>query len=187
MRSESSFRIDVYILPRLAVLPGHEYKACTCPYPFFLSYTQTHTTFSVIPNTKVFLLEDPASKPHIRIQAHITSITPYSLTLSKAFPEHGIPSPTLPFDYVIYALGSHLPRPLNLWASGPDVLTMGVTPNATIKDVHLPVYRGEKAEGVAWLAAHQKLIESSPTVLVVGGGALGIRKLGRGGVMLCGY
>ncbi|KAF9467049.1 hypothetical protein BDZ94DRAFT_1249507 [Collybia nuda] len=144
----------VYILPRLAVLPGHEYKA-------------------FIPNTKVFLLEDPTSKPHIRIQAHVTSITPYSLTLSKAFPEHGIPSTTLPFDYVIYALGSHLPRPLNLWASDPDVLTM--TPNATIKDVHLPNYRGEKAEGVAWLSAHQKLIESSPTVLVVGGGALGIQ------------
>jgi hypothetical protein len=127
----------------------------------------------VIPNTKVFLLEDPSSKPHIRIQAHVTSITPNSLTLSRAFPEHGIPTKTLLFDYVIYALGSHLPRPLNLWATDSPISV--ISPPAMPKDVHLPVYRGEKGEGIAWLSAHQKLIESSPTVLVVGGGALGIR------------
>lgn len=117
-------------------------------------------------------MEDP--RPHIRIQAHVTSITPNSLTLSKAFPEHGIPTQILLFDYVIYALGAQLPRPLNLWAADPSDPT--VTSEVVPKDVHFPVYRGEKSEGIAWLSAHQKLIESSPTVLVVGGGALGIRK-----------
>lgn len=119
------------------------------------------------------MLEDP--RPHIRIQAHVTSITPNSLSLSKAFPEHDIPTQNLPFDYVVYALGAQLPRPLNLWTTDSSDLT--VTSEVVPKDIHFPIYRGEKSEGIAWLSAHQKLIESSPTVLVVGGGALGIRKL----------
>lgn len=126
--------------------------------------------YPVIPNTKVFLLEDPS--PHIRIQAHVTSITPNYLTLSKAFPEYDIPTQTLPFDYAIYSLGAQLPRPLNLWATASD----SSNPVTVPKDVLFPIYNGEKSEGIAWLAAQGKVIESSPTVLVVGGGALGIRK-----------
>ncbi|RDB21672.1 Apoptosis-inducing factor B [Hypsizygus marmoreus] len=143
---------NAYILPRLSVLPGHEHKA-------------------FIPNTKVFMTDQPPEL-HRRLQAHITSFSQKSLTLSQAFPEHGLPTQTVDFDFAIYALGSQLPAPLNLWgtdASGNPI------PRKPSKGRQLPIYRGLKTEGIAWLQAHQKLIEESPSVLVVGGGALGIQ------------
>ncbi len=36
-------------------------------------------------------------------------------------------------------------------------------------------YRGDKSEGCQWFKEKQKMIKDAPTVLVVGGGALGIR------------
>ncbi|PPQ72680.1 hypothetical protein CVT24_012658 [Panaeolus cyanescens] len=123
-------------MPRYAVLPGHEYKA-------------------FIPYTKVFLV-DPPKKSHIYLNATITGLRPNHITLSKSFPELGFPDATIPFDYAIYALGSHLPPSLDLWK---DCTT----------------YHGSKAEGCAWLQGKQKEVEGAPTVLVVGGGALGIQ------------
>ncbi|KAJ7763430.1 hypothetical protein B0H16DRAFT_1661769 [Mycena metata] len=117
---------DVYILPRLAVLAGHEHKACM-----------------------------PTS-----------SLSTNSVTLSRAFPEHGI-STTLHFDYAVYALGSHLPPPLNLWHATPD-------DKPTSTAVHT-AYTGNKADSIAWLKGKQAVIEAAASVLVVGGGALGIQ------------
>ena len=112
----------------------------------------------VIPYTKVFLTESP--KPdHIFLQAEVTELRPNNVTLSRSFPELGIPTTTLAFDYAIYALGSHLPPPLDLW--GPPT---GKTQ-----------YRGQKSEGCQWFKEKQQMIKDAPTVLVVGGGALGIR------------
>ncbi|KAF8054707.1 hypothetical protein FPV67DRAFT_1550966 [Lyophyllum atratum] len=142
----------IYIFPRLAVLPGHEHKA-------------------FIANTKIFLTEEPPLL-HRRLQATVTSISQKSLTLSQAFPEHGLPTETVPFDYLIYALGSHLPAPLNLWET--DSAGKPVPPKPT-KGRHLPVYNGTKSEGITWMQEHQKIVEEAPSVLVVGGGALGIQ------------
>ncbi|KAK7028566.1 apoptosis-inducing factor B [Favolaschia claudopus] len=110
---------QTYILPRLAVLAGHEHKA-----------------------------------------SHIQSLGPNSVKLSHAFPEHGIDSDTLHFDYAIYALGSHLPSPLNLWHAAPD------------GKPSVQSYGGSKAESIAWLRGKQRAIEDANSVLVVGGGAL---------------
>lgn len=85
------------------------------------------------------------------------------MKLSRAFPEHGIESDTLHFDYAVYALGSHLPSPLNLWHASPDGKPAAHS------------YEGNKAEGIAWLRGKQRTIEDATSVLVVGGGALGIR------------
>ncbi|KAJ6632255.1 hypothetical protein B0H10DRAFT_1976725 [Mycena sp. CBHHK59/15] len=134
----------VYILPRLAVLPGHEHKA-------------------FVPYDNVFLQEDNLDCKHTFIQARITSLNRNSVTLSKAFPEYGIDTETLHFDYAVYALGSHLPAPLNLWGSEPDGKTASHT------------YGGSKPESIAWLKGKQKTIEDATSVLVVGGGALGIQ------------
>jgi len=38
------------------------------------------------------------------------------------------------------------------------------------------VYHGWKTEGCEWLKERQKAISAAPTVLVVGGGALGVRE-----------
>ncbi|KAG5644478.1 hypothetical protein DXG03_008305 [Asterophora parasitica] len=110
---------------------------------------------------------------HRRLQAIVTSISNTSLTLSKSFPEHGLPTETVPFDYLIYALGSHLPMPLNLWSI--DASGNPVPSKPTKKGRQLPVYHGIKTQGIEWMKEHQKIVEDAPTVLVVGGGALGIQ------------
>ncbi|KAG5640823.1 hypothetical protein DXG03_006895 [Asterophora parasitica] len=143
---------NIYIFPRLSVLPGHEHKA-------FIS------------NANIFLAPEPIL--HRRLQASVTSISNNSVTLSKAFPEHDLPAEIVPFDYLIYALGSHLPIPLNLW--GTDSSGNPLPSKPTNKGRQLPVYQGQKGEGIEWMKAHQKIVEGAPTVLVVGGGALGIQ------------
>ncbi|KAF8990972.1 hypothetical protein BDQ17DRAFT_1371248 [Cyathus striatus] len=118
---------DVFVIPRFAVLPGHEHKA-------------------FIPYTNVFRVDSPTS-PHIFLNAQVTSIRPTHITLSKAFPEHGI-STTLSFDYAVYALGSHMPTPSNLW--GAPSQESGASKAE---------YGGTKKEAVEWLKKRQVVIE----------------------------
>ncbi|KAK7028583.1 hypothetical protein R3P38DRAFT_3518693 [Favolaschia claudopus] len=100
---------------------------------------------------------------HIFLRAHIQSLGRTSVKLSRAFPEHGIDSDMLHFDYAIYALGSHLPSPLNLWHAAPD------------GKPSVQSYCGSKAESIAWLRGKQRAIEDANSVLVVSGGALSIQ------------
>lgn len=139
----------LYVLPRYAILPQHAHKA-------FIPYTgifrgpardEGHPT-------------DP--RRAILLHAQVTALLSHSVTLSRSFPEYGFDSPVLHFDYAVYALGSHLPAPINLWGPCPDAKDSGV-------------YRGCKVEGVSWLRKFHDAIEQAPSVLVVGGGALGIR------------
>ncbi|KZP24014.1 FAD/NAD(P)-binding domain-containing protein [Athelia psychrophila] len=131
----------VYVLSRYGVLPGHEHKA-------------------FIPYTRAF-----HSVEHLNLHASITSLSTHSLTLSKSFPEHGL-TDVLHFDYAIYALGSHLPSPINLWGAPPPIKGASA-PEAP--------YGGTKVESMAWLQHHQQAVGAADSVLVVGGGALGIQ------------
>ena len=151
----------LYVLCRYSVLPGHEHKA-------FIPY---HNVFR---QPRVFgsdadLPAPPASK-HVFLHASVTSVSRTSLTLDKAFPEHGVAEDdrTLHFDYLLYALGSHLPAPIDLW--GP------VADEDPEKADVLDVTRGTKQGGIAWLKRFQKRIARASSVLVVGGGALGVRE-----------
>ncbi len=99
------------------------------------------------------------SHPHLILHATVRALSPQSVMLSRAFPEQGIPDAKLDFDYLVYALGSHLPQPIDLWAKEGSA-----------------IYGGTKSEGVDWMKRAQTRIEQAPSVLVVGGGALGIRK-----------
>ncbi|KAH9895611.1 hypothetical protein C8Q73DRAFT_688697 [Cubamyces lactineus] len=149
----------LYVLPRYAVLPGHEHKA-------------------FIPYNNVFLppvlADAPADAPkpskdlsrHVMLHANVLSLREHELTLDKSFPEHGIPDRTLRFEYLVYAAGSHLPAPINLWGPVADEVD---------KDGVVDVVRGTKEGGVAWLKRFQKRVERASSVLVVGGGALGIQ------------
>ncbi|KZP24001.1 iron uptake cluster protein [Athelia psychrophila] len=130
-----------YVLSRYGVLPGHEHKA-------------------FIPYTRLF-----HSAKHVNLHASITSLSAHSLTLSKPFPEHGL-TDVLHFDYVVYALGSHLPSPINLWGAPPPI--KGTSASEA-------VYGGTKVEGTTWLQQHQQAVEAADSVLVVGGGALGVQ------------
>jgi NADH dehydrogenase FAD-containing subunit len=75
------------------------------------------------------------------------------------------------FDYLVYSLGSYLPAPINIWA--PMGHALEAAPNGDV--VGHP--RGTKLEGVDWMKAAQKRVKDVNSVLVVGGGALGVREL----------
>jgi hypothetical protein len=184
----------VYILPRLAVLPGHEHKACPsvslhCYRPaLFL----TNWISTVIPYDNIFNL-GPSTNRCTFIQVTILALTPHSLTLSRAVPELGVGADgVLAFDYAVYALGSRLPEPLDLWgahslsfssdctSSSNSTCTSNFDAN-TVSGNHKPAilhapYCGTKLEGIAWLKRKQCIVEEAASVLVVGGGALGIRE-----------
>lgn len=142
----------LYALPRFAILPEHGHKA-------FIPYT------NIFGNTAARVEGKPR---HIFLHAQVTSLKTHSLTLSRAFPELGIneQDKTLHFDYLVYALGSHLPAPINVW--GPV--------DAEDEQEQAKVHDGTKAGGLGWLRRFRGMIERTSSVLVVGGGALGVRE-----------
>ncbi|OSX62710.1 hypothetical protein POSPLADRAFT_1056076 [Postia placenta MAD-698-R-SB12] len=157
----------VYVFPRYAVVPGHEHKA-------FIPYGP--------------MFRRPDARPDVSavfLHAQVTSLSPRSLTLSRAFPEHGVlePEKTLNFDYAVYALGSHLPAPIDVWGSTEDVDVKTIaesTPdtNANRSPSALPLAletKGTKAAGIEWLKRYRSRIESASSILIVGGGALGVQ------------
>ncbi|KAH9917505.1 uncharacterized protein B0H18DRAFT_1123587 [Fomitopsis serialis] len=163
----------LYVLPRFAVVPGHEHKA-------FIPYQPMMTLHDPTPVAETVLLH-----------AHITSLAPNSLTLSHAFPEHGIEGPErrLDFDYALYALGSHLPAPINLWGPVSDDPDVFAVTKSTVQDVvgkrQSPsgvaegkgsAYQGTKPEAISWLQRFGERIKSASSILVVGGGPLGVRE-----------
>ena len=131
--------------------------------------------------------------------------------LDRAFPEYGFDRPEVPFEYAVYALGSRLPAPIDLWAGvdgdvvgevvggivgqeeSPEGSSGGREEEANDADVdeekealkkeaekaekETPrVYTGSKTEAVEWMRRCQERIKGVSSVLVVGGGALGIRE-----------
>lgn len=67
-------------------------------------------------------------------------------------------------DFIVYALGSELSDPINAWASQ----TAG-SPSP---------YNGSKSQGIQFLQRAQGRIQSAKSILVVGGGALGVQLAG---------
>ncbi|KAH7886653.1 hypothetical protein F5I97DRAFT_1869133 [Phlebopus sp. FC_14] len=193
----------VYNLPRYAVLPGHEHKA-------FIPYDNL---FGVPSGS------DPrtSTHPHKRIHGAITSLHSHSFTyilhsdssslVSTEFDNKQVEH-VLHFDYAIYALGSHLPEPINLWASRHAVAgpSSSGSETRTKKEVEVAIeahakcseddleeevrrghfeptkypkdakpYTGMKSQGISWLRARQGRVEAARSVVIVGGGALGIQ------------
>ncbi|KLO16071.1 FAD/NAD(P)-binding domain-containing protein [Schizopora paradoxa] len=165
----------VYILPRLGVLPGHEHKAFI-PYTRFFSPPSSPTP----QDTSTDASDEPGpstsrqSRPrHLFLHASAIKLNEHSVTLDRAFPEHGLPSTEIPFEFLVYALGSHLPAPIDLWTSdyGSDTEEEEEGSQRNEK----PRYGGTKGEGIAWLKRFQDRVARSQNVLVVGGGALGVQ------------
>ena len=128
--------------------------------PTFLPLT--HST--VIPYTGVIPKTPDITSPegrHLVLHASVTGLDASSVSLSRAFPEVGLLEPKLPYDYLVYALGNHLPEPIDTWNP---------------VNIAAEAYDGTKPQGIQWLKHAQKRVEAAPSVLVVGGGALGIRE-----------
>jgi hypothetical protein len=79
------------------------------------------------------------------------------------------PEETVLFDYCVYALGSGMPDPCNVWSEHPNL------PPGIDNDEHLRG-KGSKKCGVTWMEEKAKDRKEAKRILVVGGGALGIRK-----------
>lgn len=119
------------------------------------------------------------------------------------------------YDYLVYALGCHLPPPINLWSSpsakkdAVEDATLASTSTAApgtccVSNVsskierglnlredgqseaeaqsatealppRLPPCRGSKQEGVSWLQEAQSRVRQAKSVIVIGGGALGVQ------------
>jgi hypothetical protein len=117
----------------------------------------------------------------------VATYTPLSADTSEPTCEH---TREIPFDYLVYALGSHLPPPINIWstaeknkavASEPQKVPQPADTNCAAqavydKEVTIPQTRGTKAAGVKWLQETQEQIRDADSVLVIGGGALGVRE-----------
>ena len=179
---------NLYVLPRFAVLPGHEYKAFI-PLNKLLPSAPSSSTSSPASSSSTFSASPSPDDPHVLIHAEVASITPHSVTLSRPHPAlkslastsstSSDDGKTLHFDYLIYALGSHLPAPINLWASVPDDDGVPVSgaEDCEKDDANeaVMVVPGSKEAGIAWLRRFQRRVARAQSVLVVGGGALGIR------------
>ncbi|KAG1802431.1 hypothetical protein EV424DRAFT_1647762 [Suillus variegatus] len=144
----------VYNFPRYAVLAGHEHKA-------FIPYNNFPTSS---------LSDIPSCSSHVRVQATIISIDDHRITLSPNLPGSQQSYVDLEFDYAIYALGSHLPQPIDLWSHQKERIV-----KSSLEPPEIPTYGGTKSEGISSLQERQKRVEAARFVLVVGGGALGIQ------------
>lgn len=174
----------LYVLPRYGVVPGHEHKAFIPLRNIFYNNSPTPA---------------PESHPHRVVHAQITKLTPHSVELSHPIngvteapiDVDGVPvadsnAPdghhTLRFDYAVYALGSRLPAPIDIWdasqhSSPSKEAPESATPVPVAQKPRLPVFKkqGTKDEAVEWLKRCQERVASARSVLIVGGGALGIR------------
>ena len=112
--------------------------------------------------------------PHRLVHAIITDLTPHAVTFVKANAEgnfddvkdDGSDAPadrveTVDFDYCVYALGGALSAPSDVWG-----------------DIGRKQYpgRGTKPGGIEWLTRLNGVIAEAKDIIVVGGGALGIRE-----------
>lgn len=86
------------------------------------------------------------------------------------------------FDYLVYALGSHLPPPINIW-SVPD--TQKERAHGSLQDLlaatgqieqKTKVIPGSKSSGMTWLQDAQKRIRDAKSIAIIGGGPLGVRE-----------
>ncbi|THH06413.1 hypothetical protein EW145_g4104 [Phellinidium pouzarii] len=169
MIDRNSHASHLYVIPRMGVLPGHEHKSFI-PYRGIFNPANPSTGASDV----------PSANRHLVLHAHVTALTSHSVTISRTFPEYGLHSPVIPYKYAVYALGSRLPAPIDLWSKDENSLVTqpySDDPEAAqvSKEQIVKEYGGTKPEGIEWLKRCQDRIRRAGSVLCVGGGALGVQ------------
>lgn len=157
----------LYALPRLAVLRGHEHKA-------FIPYTKLFKP-KACPGSAPATDLPELVKCHDFIHANVTSIDSHRVHFTRLSTRPCDPDPSshIDFDYLVYALGSHLPAPINIWS--PSRSVGPGTPNASQDSLLLDEHDGTKEKSRQWLRTAHHRIRAASSVLVVGGGALGVQ------------
>ncbi|KAJ1310430.1 hypothetical protein OPQ81_007163 [Rhizoctonia solani] len=123
----------LYAFPRMAVVEHHEYKA-------FIPYTNI---FKIL-NAEAHRLDEPRSFGHQLIHAHVTRIETHRVYYSPISDSRATEQ-SIEFDYMVYALGSHLPSPINVWA---DPVPIRGQPESDLPQSNR---HGNKPEGTSWL------------------------------------
>lgn len=140
----------LYVLPRFSVLGSHEYKA-------FIPYNH---------------LFGPTPGLHQVVHGTATKLERNQVVYTPASYASTTPSPeTIEFDYLIYALGAKLPGPIDFWGA-KSVYDQKVNLEAEKAQAG---FNGTKPASIEFLQRAQKRLKEAESVLVVGGGALGIQ------------
>lgn len=165
--------VDVYVFPRYTVIPSHANKAFV-PYTHAFEPRPGDTLSpSSLPNPSTIPTAESestslASELRVRIHGNVSSLSSHSVTftrLSSDGPERpagGVE--TIDFDYMIYSLGASLPSPVDVWGIEASGLSIEGSP------------MGCKKRGVRYMHQRAETMKKAKSVLVVGGGALGIRQ-----------
>lgn len=173
---------DVYPFPRFTVLPEHAAKSFIPLSKVLARGRVTDTQGNLQPSEHTGSPLPPAApvtegkSPHRLVQGIITDLTSTAVTFVTPnadgnyddVADSGADAPsdrrqTIQFDYCVYALGGTLSEPSDAWGDHGRNKTGG---------------RGTKKGGIEFLARQGKIIASAQQILVVGGGALGIREFG---------
>lgn len=174
--SGSSLTADVYVFPRFVVKPELAPKAYI-PYKAVFepvvrdaddkkNVKESGTTATTVPPTPP--KTPPPPSQHTMLQGLVTRLERNSVTFVRpnaagSYGENDAEEPpadrteTIAFDYAVYALGASLPAPVDVWGTG------GLS-------------RGTKAGGMDWMEKTGGVFGKAERILVVGGGALGIRE-----------
>lgn len=163
--------IDVYVFPRFTVLSSHANKAFV-PYTHAFQPrpgdTLSPAGLPTPPTTPTEEGESLTQKLRVWIHGNVSSLSSHSVTYTRLSsddpdrPVGGVGS--VEFDYMIYALGASLPSPVDVWGSEASGLSIHGVP------------MGCKRRGVEYMERRAETMKRAKSVLVVGGGALGIRE-----------
>ncbi|KAG8817303.1 hypothetical protein FRC17_011291 [Serendipita sp. 399] len=183
----------LYVFPRFSILPGHEFKAFV---PYNHIFTQLQSRHLIIQADLLSMTSNSVTiSPTIPSKSSFTGEIPKELETEKGS------TVTIPFEYAIYALGASLPDPINVWKSldhleEPDAYQLHLKvrsftttmtdrhdtevllkeSSSTLSQVNDDVDQdGSKPCSIAWLQAAQRRAAKANSVVIVGGGALGIQ------------
>ncbi|KAL7424159.1 hypothetical protein Q5752_001745 [Cryptotrichosporon argae] len=176
----------VYAFPRYSVLPSHAPKGFI-PYTHMFKDSSSEASSSSVPSSPPTPpLTPPSGSPglpalnHTFIQGNITSLSAHRVTftlpcvrgsyddLMQPSAASTLRTESVDFDYCIYALGSGMPDPVNVWGEHPNM------PPGVAHEKHERGL-GTKVGGVRWMERKAKQLKHAERILIVGGGALGIQ------------
>lgn len=160
----------LYAFPRVSVVPGHEEKVFI-PYSKLFQPPGESVTSS---NNELIhgVLKSLGHRKSEQSEGRgVARYIPIDETYNPNSHEHSQVR-TIAFDYMIFALGSILPAPINTWS----------VPSAKLDNEASKILQsgksgfwGGKQRGVKWLRETQDRIAAAESILIIGGGALGVQ------------
>lgn len=174
--------VDVYAFPRFTVMSQHApkgfipYKRMLEPQP--KASSDPLTPPQTPPAESATLPDEFAARSrHQFIQACVTKLTSREVTFIRPTQQASSSNPTaenmtygefdgveetIKFDYLLYALGSTLPDPVNVWQPIDE---------GAVDEERKP---GTKKRGLRFMKLQKEKFKQADRILIVGGGALGI-------------